>query len=248
MIGRGFKMKLKAPWQPLPQSAVSLSRQRAVREAVTQAADLLSLPAPHVVIAPTKAVGLTRVTPPQSVRMDTYLAAHAPEMVVQALVAHEMGHLVTNRPSDRGSRLLATLAVFVAVVLSIGVVWTLLVLTPGHPQDLATLALYGLLLLTWSLLIASRRMLRPLERAADAVSVNLVGSDAFVTARRWVATHYHSPHQGRLWRWVKEAIDTHPPTAERIAMAQKMAVPPGPLLEALGHQLGHTETAWERRP
>lgn len=244
MISRG----LKAPWRPLPPSAVSLARQRSVRDAVAQAAEFLCLPTPDVVIAPTKAVGLTRVTHPQSIRMDSFLAAHAPEVVMQALVAHEMGHLVTNRPSDRGSRLLATLAVFVAVVLSIGVVWTLLVLAPGRPEDLATLVLYGLLLLTWSLLIASRRMLRPLERAADAVSVNLMGSDAFVAARRWVATHYHRSRQGRLWRWVKEATCTHPPTAERIAMAQKMAVPPGPLLEALGHQLGHNETAWERRP
>lgn len=223
----------KAPWRPLPESAVPLSRQHAVRDAVAKGADLLGIPTPKVVITPTKSVGRTRMQPPESIRIDSYLAARAPIPVVQALVAHEVGHLAPGRPSDRGSRMLAVATMFVTALMAAGMVWVGITMGPAFVHHPALLGFYGVLALASALLVASRRMVRPLERAADAVSVDLVGSEAFLASRCWVATHYHPGRQSRLAKWIDEALDTHPSAEERMAMARALNRPPGPLLEAM---------------
>lgn len=236
----------KAPWRPLPESAVPLSRQHMVREAVARGAEVLGIPVPAVVIAPTKSVGNTHTDSPESIRMDSYLAAHAPGEVLVAMIAHEVGHLAPNRPSDRGTRRLGLAARILTLLMAAGMVWVGATMGRAFVHHPGLLGFYLVVGLPAALLIASYRMVRPLERAADAVAVDLVGSDAFVAARHWVATHYHPWRQeGRLLDRMKAAIDTHPTDDDRIAAARALNRPPGPLLKVLTESEIGEERTWD---
>jgi Zn-dependent protease with chaperone function len=132
---------------------------------------------------------------------------------IRVVVAHELAH-VRHRDVARGVAYGALVAPAAAVAIQ-RLSWAL---SPerGTPAALPALALAATLVAAPTGLIGNR-LSRAVERRADGYSLELTGaSEAFVSFERQIALQNIADLDPP--RWVS-AIATHPPTAERIALA-----------------------------
>ncbi|HKO27280.1 MAG TPA: M48 family metalloprotease, partial [Solirubrobacteraceae bacterium] len=132
---------------------------------------------------------------------------------VRVVVAHELAH-VRHRDVPRGVAYGALVAPAAALAIQ-RLSWAL---SPerGTPAALPALALATSLVAVPTSVIGNR-LSRAVERRADGYSLELTGaSDAFVSFERQIALQNIADLDPP--RWVS-ALATHPPTAERIALA-----------------------------
>jgi STE24 endopeptidase len=137
---------------------------------------------------------------------------------IRVVVAHELAH-VRHRDVTRG----IAYAAFVAPAAALAVQrlsWALS-RERGTPGALPALALAATLVAVPVGLIGNR-LSRVVERRADAYSLELTGaSKAFVAFERQIALQNIADLEPP--RWVNALLSTHPPTAERIALALRYA-------------------------
>jgi Zn-dependent protease with chaperone function len=132
---------------------------------------------------------------------------------VRVVVAHELAH-VRHRDVPRGVAYGALVAPAAALAIQ-RLSWALSA-ERGTPAALPALALAAALV-TAPMGLVGNRLSRAVERRADAYSLELTGaSDAFVSFERQIALQNIADLDPP--RWVS-ALGTHPPTAERIALA-----------------------------
>ena len=142
---------------------------------------------------------------------------------IEAVVAHELGHHV-NRDV---ARLLTVqvLTMFLGLALAAGFGASLLSLVFGadltsptsFPLVLLGMEVFGLLLMP-----AVNAYSRARERAADVFAFRLLGGGApFASAMRRLADQNLA--ELRPPRWAEIVLYTHPPLADRIAMAEEVA-------------------------
>jgi STE24 endopeptidase len=133
---------------------------------------------------------------------------------VRVVVAHELAH-VRHRDVARGlayAALVAAPTAFAAQRLS----WALSS-ERGTPVALPALALAATLVAA-PVGLMGNRLSRAVERRADAYSLELTGaSEAFVSFERQIALQNIADLDPP--KWVSAVLATHPPTAERIALA-----------------------------
>jgi STE24 endopeptidase len=137
---------------------------------------------------------------------------------IRVVVAHELAH-VRHRDVARGIAYAAVVAPAAALATQ-RLSWALSS-ERGTPAALPVLALAGSLVGAPVGLIGNR-LSRAIERRADAYSLELTGaSDAFVSFERQIALQNLADLEPP--KWVNAVLATHPPTAERIAIALSYA-------------------------
>jgi STE24 endopeptidase len=137
---------------------------------------------------------------------------------VRVVVAHELAH-VRHRDVARGVAYGALVAPAAALAVQ-RLSWTL---SPerGTPAALPALALAAALVAA-PVGVIGNRLSRAVERRADAFSLELTGaSEAFVAFERQIALQNVADLDPP--RWVRALLATHPPSAERIALALSFA-------------------------
>jgi STE24 endopeptidase len=132
---------------------------------------------------------------------------------IRVVVAHELAH-VRHRDVARGVAYGALVAPAAALAIQ-RLSWALSS-ERGTPAALPALALAATLVAAPTGMIGNR-LSRAVERRADDYSLELTGaSDAFVSFERQIALQNIADLDPP--RWIS-ALATHPPTAERIALA-----------------------------
>lgn len=151
------------------------------------------------------------------VLFDTLIDRYTPDQV-RVVVAHELAH-VRHRDVARGVAYAALVAPAAALAVQ-RLSWSLSG-ERGTPAALPALGLAAALVAAPVGLIGNR-LSRALERRADAFSLELTGaSEAFVSFERQIALQNLADLDPP--RWVSALLATHPPTAERIALALSVA-------------------------
>jgi STE24 endopeptidase len=198
-------------YQPLPEGELRSDVLELARAAGVSVGEVYSVDASRRTTAANAYV--TGLGPTKRVVLFDTLIDRYDRQQVKVVVAHELAH-VRHRDVARGvayGALVAPAAALATQRLS----WALS-RERGNPAALPALALAATLVAAPTGLIGNR-LSRAVERCADGYSLELTGaSDAFVSFERRIALQNIADLDPP--RWVS-VLATHPPTAERIALA-----------------------------
>jgi STE24 endopeptidase len=198
-------------YEPLPEGELRSDVLELARAAGVRVGEVYSVDASRRTTAANAYV--TGLGPTKRVVLFDTLIDRYDRQQVRVVVAHELAH-VRHRDVARGVAYGALVAP--AAALAIQRLSWVLSRERGTPVALPALALAATLVAAPTGLIGNR-LSRAVERRADAYSLELTGaSEAFVSFERQIALQNIADLDPP--RWVS-ALATHPPTAERIALA-----------------------------
>jgi STE24 endopeptidase len=198
-------------YEPLPEGELRSDVLELARAAGVKVGEVYSVDASRRTTAANAYV--TGLGPTKRVVLFDTLIDRYDRRQVRVVVAHELAH-VRHRDVARGVAYGALVAPAAALTIQ-RLSWALSG-ERGTPGALPALALAATLVAAPTGLIGNR-LSRAVERRADGYSLDLTGeSDAFVSFERQIALQNVADLDPP--RWVS-ALGTHPPTAERIALA-----------------------------
>lgn len=198
-------------YEPLPEGELRSDVLELARAAGVKVGEVYSVDASRRTTAANAYV--TGLGPTKRVVLFDTLIDRYQRQQIRVVVAHELAH-VRHRDVARGVAYGALVAPAAALAIQ-RLSWALSS-ERGTPAALPALALAATLVAAPTGMIGNR-LSRAVERRADDYSLELTGaSDAFVSFERQIALQNIADLDPP--RWIS-ALATHPPTAERIALA-----------------------------